>query len=104
MIRQFGALAYRDDPEKGLQILLVTSRDTGRWVIPRGNPMPRLRGHETAEHEAYEEAGIEGVLSAAPIGRYSYEKKRRSGDATVAEVTVYALRVKIGRASCRERV
>ena len=93
MIRQFGALAYRDDPEKGLQILLVTSRDTGRWVIPRGNPMPRLRGHETAEHEAYEEAGIEGELSAAPIGRYSYEKKRRSGDATVAEVTVYALRV-----------
>ena len=93
LIRQFGALAYRDDPERGLQILLVTSRDTGRWVIPRGNPMPRLRGHETAEHEAYEEAGIEGVLSAAPIGRYSYEKKRRSGDATVAEVTVYALRV-----------
>jgi 8-oxo-dGTP pyrophosphatase MutT (NUDIX family) len=55
--------------------------------------MPRLRGHETAEHEAYEEAGIEGELSAAPIGRYSYEKKRRSGDAIVAEVTVYALRV-----------
>ncbi|MGZ8282558.1 MAG: DUF47 family protein [Allosphingosinicella sp.] len=92
MITQFGALAFREDHEKGLQILLVTSRDTGRWVIPRGNPMPRLRGHETAEHEAYEEAGIEGELSEAPIGHYSYDKKRRSGEVT-AQVTVYALHV-----------
>ena len=71
MITQFGALAFREDPEKGLQILLVTSRDTGRWVIPRGNPVPQLRGHETAEHEAYEEAGIEGALSERPIGASS---------------------------------
>ena len=93
MITQFGVLPYRVDPEKGLQVLLVTSRDTGRWVIPRGNPTPRVQGHETARREAYEEAGIEGPLSAAPIGRFFYEKRRRSGDVTSAQVTVYGLRV-----------
>jgi uncharacterized protein len=93
LIRQYGVLPYRLDEQKGLQILLVTSRDTGRWVIPRGNPMPRVQGHETARREAYEEAGIEGPLSEAPIGRFTYQKRRRSGDATIAEVTVYGLRV-----------
>ncbi len=93
MITQYGVLPYRLDEEKGVQILLVTSRDTERWVIPRGNPMPRMRGHETARREAYEEAGIEGPMSEAPIGRFSYEKRRRSGEATMAQVTVYAMRV-----------
>jgi predicted phosphate transport protein (TIGR00153 family) len=93
MISQFGVLPYRDDPEKGLQILLVTSRDTGRWVIPRGNKVPRLQGHETALHEAWEEAGVEGEISAAPIGRFSYGKKRGDRDPLPAEVTVYALKV-----------
>ena len=93
MIAQFGVLPYRVDEEKGLQILLITSRETGRWVIPRGNPMARLTGHETAIQEAYEEAGLEGVLSRAPIGRYSYEKRRRTGASVPAQVTVFALKV-----------
>jgi len=93
LLTQFGALPYKIDREKGLQILLVTSRDTGRWVIPKGNPMPRLQGHETAAQEAHEEAGIEGVLSDSPIGRYGYGKRRRSGQVVPAEVTVYAMRV-----------
>ncbi len=93
MITQFGALPWRRDPEKGLQILLITSRDTGRWVIPRGNPMTRLKGHETAAREAHEEAGLDGHIWPAPIGRYSYEKKKRSGDAAPAQVTVYPLEV-----------
>ena len=92
-IAQFGALPYREDSEKGLQFLLVTSRDTGRWVIPKGNPMPRLQGHETAASEAYEEAGVEGAISELPVGRFTYEKGRRSGDSVEAEVLVYALRV-----------
>jgi uncharacterized protein len=93
MISQFGVLPYREDSEKGLQILLVTSRDTGRWVIPRGNKVPRLQGHETALHEAWEEAGVEGAISAAPIGRFAYGKKRGDRDPIQAEVTVYALKV-----------
>ncbi|HKR25228.1 MAG TPA: DUF47 family protein [Allosphingosinicella sp.] len=93
LITQFGVLPCRIDPDKGLQFLLVTSRDTGRWVIPKGNPMPRLRGHETALHEAYEEAGIEGDMSRDPIGWFSYEKQRRSSGPVEARVTVYALLV-----------
>ena len=93
MITQFGVLPYRVDPEKGLEILLVTSRETERWVIPRGNPMARVQGHETARREAYEEAGIEGPLSEAPIGRFGYEKRRRTGDSVTAQVIVYAMRV-----------
>jgi uncharacterized protein len=93
LISQFGALPFRHDPERGLQFLLITSRDTGRWVIPKGNPMVRLQGHETAEREAHEEAGVDGVIGATPIGRYSYGKKRRSGEVVDAQVTVYPLQV-----------
>ena len=93
MITQFGALPWRIDPEKGLQILLITSRDTGRWVIPRGNPMTRLKGHETAAREAHEEAGLDGIVSPSPIGRYAYEKRRQAGDSVPATVTVYPLEV-----------
>lgn len=93
MIVQFASLPFRFDGEKGLQILLITSRESGRWVIPKGNPMPRLKGHETAANEAYEEAGLEGHLLETPIGHYQYEKSRRSGGTTPALVTVYPMKV-----------
>ena len=93
MLVQFAALPFRFDPEKGLQILLITSRETRRWVIPKGNPIPRLKGHETAAREAYEEAGIDGQLLELPIGHYHYEKNRRSGDDIPALVAVYPMRV-----------
>jgi len=94
VIAQYGALPWRRDPDRGLQILLITSRDTGRWVIPKGNPVARLRGHESAEHEAYEEAGVEGRIAEAPLGRFGYDKRRRSGESVAALVTVYALEVR----------
>jgi uncharacterized protein len=93
LIVQFAALPFRIHPEKGLQVLVITSRDTRRWVIPKGNPMPRLRGHETAAQEAYEEAGIEGEVLDRPLGHYNFEKLRRSGDFAHALVTVYPMRV-----------
>ena len=93
MLVQFAALPFRVDPEKGLQILLITSRDTRRWVIPKGNPMARLKGHETAATEAFEEAGIEGRMLEVPIGHYQYEKNRRSGEEVPTLVTVYPLKV-----------
>lgn len=93
MITQYGALPYRIDPEKELRILLITSRDTGRWVIPKGNPVAGLAGAETAAREAYEEAGIEGEVSPEPIGGFGYDKRRRDGSAVPARVTVYAIRV-----------
>jgi 8-oxo-dGTP pyrophosphatase MutT (NUDIX family) len=93
LIRQFGALPYRLDGERGLLILLVTSRDTGRWVVPKGNPMPFRSGDETAAEEAYEEAGVRGTIEPSPIGSFRYRKRRRLLPAVNAEVRVFPLRV-----------
>ncbi len=73
-------------------ILLVTSRDTRRWVIPRGNPIVGLTPAASAAQEAHEEAGVEGEISNEAIGAYRYDKRRRN-DSVPAEVAVFALRV-----------
>ncbi len=93
MIRQFGALPYRIDDRAGLQILLVTSRDTGRWVVPKGNPMPFREGHETAAEEAFEEAGVKGEIVSAAIGSFRYRKRRRLLPPVNAEVRLFPMRV-----------
>ena len=92
MIRQYGALPYRID-KKGLQILLVTSRDTGRWVVPKGNPMRFRKAHQAAAQEAFEEAGVEGEIAETAIGSFRYRKRRRLLADTDAEVRVFPLRV-----------
>ena len=93
MIRQFGALPYRIDEKSGLHILLVTSRDTGRWVVPKGNPMPFREGHETAAEEAFEEAGVKGEIVSTAIGSFRYRKRRRLLPSVNAEVRLFPLRV-----------
>jgi 8-oxo-dGTP pyrophosphatase MutT (NUDIX family) len=93
-MRQIAALPYTSDPIDGsMQILLITSRDTGRWVIPKGNRIKGLAGHRAAEVEAFEEAGIHGIACPAPIGRYSYDKRKRSGKSREANVEVFPLAV-----------
>ena len=74
-------------------MLLITSRDTGRWVIPRGRLENGLTSAQTAELEAYEEAGVKGVTSEIPLGIFTYNKRLRSGIANPATVEVYAMRV-----------
>jgi uncharacterized protein len=92
MIKQFGAIPFRR--ERGAtRILLITSRETKRWVIPRGNPIPGLSAPKTAEQEAIEEAGIRGIVSREPVGRYAYGKRRRDGSIVVAVVEVYGISV-----------
>ncbi len=92
-IDQFGVLPYRPREDGELEILLVTSRETGRWVIPKGNPMPRLTSRETAQSEAYEEGGVEGHIGQAPIGHFIYDKTRSSGRVVKAKVSVFPLEV-----------
>lgn len=89
MLRQIGALPYRMTPA-GAEVMLITSRDTGRWVVPKGNPIRGLAPHEAAAQEAWEEAGVRGFACAAPLGRYEYLKRRRRGDVQ-ARVTLYPL-------------
>ena len=92
MITQYGVLPYRVAADGGIEILLITSKERGRWVIPKGNPIPFMLNHESAAREAYEEAGVEGPIAIEPIGSYRYDKKRRGG-AAPALVNVYPLEV-----------
>ena len=70
--------------------MLVTSRDTGRWVLPKGNLMASLPPHRAAAQEAEEEAGVRGTVGKKPIGTYHYAKWRDEDAYDVAEVAVYA--------------
>lgn len=92
MIEQYGALCYRDG-DAGLDLLLITSRETRRWVIPRGNAIAGLSPPEAAAQEAYEEAGVRGEVGSRPLGSYDYSKKRRDGSVVPARVGVFPLRV-----------
>lgn len=69
--RQYGVIPVRFSRDGQLQVLLLTSRGTGRWVIPKGWPMRKRTPAGTAEREAFEEAGLKGWLwSRRAIGSY----------------------------------
>ena len=91
-LRQAGAIVYRTI-ENEVRVLLVTSRDTGRWVIPKGHIDAGLTPAQAAAREAYEEAGIKGTIRASfPLGFFSYFKKLRSGKVQATMVEVYLIR------------
>ncbi len=93
ILNQAGVIAYRILDGK-VQVLLMTSRDTGRWIIPKGNINGRSTPSKAAEREAYEEAGVRGAItSSIPLGIYTYSKKLESGEARAATVEVYLLRI-----------
>ena len=75
------------------RVLLITSRDTGRWVLPKGWPMRKRSLSGSALQEAWEEAGVEGVAGKAEIGRYLYDKRRDKGFAIPVEVRVFPILV-----------
>lgn len=76
-----------------LEVMLITSRDTKRWVVPRGNPIPGKSPAESAAQEAFEEAGIVGAVDPETIGLYSYEKRRRFRGAVPASVHLFRMNV-----------
>lgn len=91
---QFAALCYRRIKKNGpLEILLLTSRDTGRWVIPKGWPMGSRAGHVVAETEAREEAGVKGIVEHDALGCFGYAKTMDEGLSLPCEVQVHALEV-----------
>lgn len=68
---QYGALCYRIRNHK-LQVLLITTRGSGRWLIPKGWPIAKLDKSETAAQEAYEEAGVTGKVGSRKIGEFDH--------------------------------
>ncbi|HEV2080207.1 MAG TPA: phosphatase PAP2 family protein [Allosphingosinicella sp.] len=93
MITQYGVLAYELTAEGEPRFMLITSRSTRRWVIPRGNPIEGLAPHESAAQEAYEEAGLGGHVFPKEVGTYQYGKRRRRGRVDPAQVHVFPLHV-----------
>jgi 8-oxo-dGTP pyrophosphatase MutT (NUDIX family) len=90
---QVGALCVRHRDNGACQVLLITSRDTGRWIIPKGWRAKRMKDHEAAAREAAEEAGVSGKVKSKPIGNYSYAKTGDSGTRSV-RVAVFLLLVR----------
>jgi 8-oxo-dGTP pyrophosphatase MutT (NUDIX family) len=89
---QYAALPYR--LSDGVEILLVTSRDTGRWVLPKGWPMKGKKPYASAAQEAVEEAGISGKIGKQAIGSYRYGKRLANGAVIACVVHVFPLPVK----------
>jgi 8-oxo-dGTP pyrophosphatase MutT (NUDIX family) len=76
-----------------VEVLLITSLNSKRWILPKGWPEPDLGPAENAAREAFEEAGVMGKISADPIGSYHYLKERKDGGGIPCRVEVFALAV-----------
>ena len=99
--RQVAALPWRFTDR--LEFMLVSSRDTRRWIIPKGWPMTGRSASGAAAVEALEEAGLLGAIDETPFGRFTYDKKFSRGKSTLCEVDVFPLRVVRQRADWPEK-
>jgi 8-oxo-dGTP pyrophosphatase MutT (NUDIX family) len=89
--RQCAALPFQDTASQR-RVMLITSLGTRRWILPKGNIEPGLTIRESAEFEAFEEAGVMGNLQADSIGSYTYEKTDEDED-ILHHVKVFPLEV-----------
>ncbi|WP_374470290.1 NUDIX hydrolase [Phenylobacterium sp.] len=90
---QYAALPWRRAADGAVEVLLITSRETRRWVIPKGWPIKGLKSPKSAAREAYEEAGVTGDVAKKKLGVYHYDKRLASGRMQHVKVTVFPLRV-----------
>jgi 8-oxo-dGTP pyrophosphatase MutT (NUDIX family) len=74
-------------------ILMVTSRETRRWIVPKGWQEKKVTDRDQALCEAFEEAGAIGILGDKPVGGYRYEKRLKDGRVKAIDVAVYCLEV-----------
>ncbi|MFE0759260.1 NUDIX hydrolase [Inquilinus sp. NPDC058860] len=89
---QVGALPVRFDENGTLEVLLITSRRSRKWIIPKGNPMKRLAPHHAAAREAFEEAGAIGAIEGRSRGHYRH-RTRKARRQFHCRVAVYVMAV-----------
>lgn len=87
---QAGALVWRKAGKGKVEVLLITSRGTGRRVLPKGWIDDGEDTAQAAAREAWEEAGVEGTIADKPVGSYDYVKVD-DGQIQPCRVTVHAL-------------
>ena len=90
--RQVAALPWRQGAE-GIEVMLVTSRETRRWVTPKGGRMTDRTDAEAAAQEAWEEAGVRGVAAGEPVGSFRYLKRLKRRASRWCVVDLYPLKV-----------
>lgn len=90
---QFAALPWRYDTAGQVEVLVITSRETRRWVIPKGWPIKGMKSSKSAAREAFEEAGAVGKITKRPVGVYAYDKRLKSGRLQHVRVAVFGLQV-----------
>jgi 8-oxo-dGTP pyrophosphatase MutT (NUDIX family) len=90
---QYAALPWRRNAGGEIEILLITSRESRRWVIPKGWPIKGMKSPQAAAREAFEEAGVSGQVEKLPVGSYAYDKRLKDGGLQHVRVAVYPLLV-----------
>ncbi|WP_052027097.1 NUDIX hydrolase [Rhodovulum sp. PH10] len=100
---QYAAAPYRWRDDGTLEVLLVTTRETKRWVIPKGWPIRGAKPHASAAREALEEAGLIGRADPESIGTFHYDKRLKDGSEARCKVLVFPLEVKTQRKRWREK-
>lgn len=100
---QSGALAWRPKGKRRAEVLLVTGRRSGRWIIPKGWPMPGKSLADSAAQEAFEEAGIEGTVNPRPIGTFRHVKQHILLGEIEVDIIVHLLAVRRELADWPER-
>lgn len=89
---QVAALCSKGDGNEK-RVLLITSRDTGRWILPKGWPIDGLDAPRAAMQEAWEEAGVKGKVNKDPIGQFTYEKSLDSGGVSLCDTSIFEVTV-----------
>ncbi|TCR65666.1 NUDIX hydrolase [Bosea sp. BK604] len=89
---QVAALPLRHGADGSVEVLLVTTRTTKRWTVPKGWPIKGLKAHEAAAREAAEEAGVIGKICKRPLAEYLYWKQCADGP-ILCRVKLFKLRV-----------
>ena len=91
---QSGVLPWRLKGRKKAEVLLVTGRRSGRWMIPKGWPMPGKTLADSAAQEAFEEAGIEGKVDEQPIGTFRHVKQHLLFGEMEVDIQVHSFAVR----------
>lgn len=91
---QYGALPWRKDKRGDIELMLVTTRRRGRWIVPKGWGSPDRAPYLSAAMEAFEEAGVIGEIVPTAVGTYDYTKEGKDGALTPCRVTLFPLRVR----------
>jgi hypothetical protein len=102
--QQYGAVCFRYVGETSkIEVHVNSSRETGRWIVPKGWPMKKKKSHEAAAIEAWEEAGVKGAVHKTAVVRYTYLKFLDNGDVVPTIVDLFQTGSPSSKTSSRKK-